>query len=161
MIVLPDAGSELPAVFAEVAAVCAASEAEEITFGLADVDSGESVSQADIAGEFLDDADEQSAVGGSVWTAIVLVNMVNMQIDNVGDDQFSPGIGNAQSLRKVIVIVLRTVGVGHKVMLILMTSESIRRNAIGTLRRETRVFGEPMAYRRTGILYIQRTHILY
>ena len=52
--------------FAEVAAVCAASsaEAEEITFGLADRDYGESVSRADIAGESSDLADEQSAVGG-------------------------------------------------------------------------------------------------
>ena len=93
--VLPDAGSELPAVFSEVAAVCAASEAEaeKITFGLADMDYRESVSRADIAGEFSDVADEQSAVGGSAWTAVVPVNMVNVQIDNVGDDRFSPGVG--------------------------------------------------------------------
>ena len=44
VIVLMDAGSELPAVYAEVAAGCAASEAEKITFGLADMDSGGSVS---------------------------------------------------------------------------------------------------------------------
>ena len=162
VIVLPDAGSELPAVFAEVAAVCAASsdEAEKITFGLVDMDSGGSVSRADIAGEFSDVADEQIAVGRSAWTAVVPVNMVNIQIDNVGtigslrvsDVARIWHIGNAQSLWEVIVIVLRTVGVGHPVMLILMTSESI--SAIGTLLRETRVSGEPMACRRTGISYI-------
>ena len=93
--VRPDAGSELPAVFTEVAAVCAASsaEAEKITFGLADMDYGESVSRADIAGESSDVAGEQSAVGGSAWTAVVPVNMVNIQIDYVGDDRFSPGVG--------------------------------------------------------------------
>ena len=68
--VLPDTGSELPAVFAEVAAVCVASlaEAGEITFGLAGMGS---VSQADIAEEFSDVADEQIAVGWSTWTAVV------------------------------------------------------------------------------------------
>ena len=71
VIVLPDTGSELPAVFAEVAAVCAASsaEAEEITFGLVGVDSGGGgggvwVSRADIDGEFSDVADKQIAVVG-------------------------------------------------------------------------------------------------
>ena len=59
--ILPDAGIELPAVFAEVAAVCVASSAE--------------------------------AVGGSTWTAVVLVNMVNIQTDNFGDDRFSPVVG--------------------------------------------------------------------
>ena len=92
---LPDAGSELPAVFAEVADVCAASsaKAEEITFGLAYMDYRESVARADIAGEFLDVADDQSTVGGSAWTDVVPVNMVNVQIDNVGDDRFTPGVG--------------------------------------------------------------------
>ena len=49
--VLPDAGSELPAVFAEVAAVRVASSAEagEITFGVAGMDSAGSVSRADLA----------------------------------------------------------------------------------------------------------------
>ena len=51
------------------------------------------VSRADIAGEFSDIADEQIAVGRSAWTAVVPVNMVNIQIDNVGDDRFSPGVG--------------------------------------------------------------------
>ena len=94
VIVLPDAGSALPTVFAEVGAVCVASsaEAEKITFGLADMDSGESVSRADLAGEFSDVGDEQSAVGRSMWTAVP-VNMVTIQIDNVGDDRFSPGVG--------------------------------------------------------------------
>ena len=78
VIVLPDAGSELPADFAE---------AEEITFGLAGMDSGGSVSR-----EFSDVGDEQIAVGGSTWTAVVPVNMVNIQTDNVGDDRFSPGV---------------------------------------------------------------------
>ena len=158
VIVLPDAGSELPAVFAEVAAVCAASsaEAEEITFGLAVMDSGGSVSRADIAEEFSDVADEQNAVGGSTWTAVVPVNMVNIQTDNFGDDQFSPGVGCCADMayREMIVIVLRTVGVGHPVTLILMTSESMRQSAIGTLLREPRVFGTPMACRRTRISYI-------
>ena len=58
--VLPDAGSELPAVFAEVAAVCVVSSAEagEITFGLVGMDSTESVSRADIAEEFSDGSGE-------------------------------------------------------------------------------------------------------
>ena len=93
--VLPDAGSELPAVFAEVAAVCAASSAEagEITFGLAGMDYAGSVSRVDIAEEFSDVADEKIAVGGSTWTAVVPVNMVNIQTDNFGDNRFSPGVG--------------------------------------------------------------------
>ena len=41
-------------------------------------------------------------------------------------------IGNAQSLWEVIVIVLRTVGVGHPVMLLLMTSGSMKQSATGS-----------------------------
>ena len=79
---------ELPADFAEVAAVRVASSAEagEITFGVAGMDSAGSVSQV-----FSDVADDQIAVGGSTLTAVVPVNtMVNMQTDNFGDDREHP-----------------------------------------------------------------------
>ena len=104
VIVLPDAGSALPAVFAEVGAVCAASsaEVEKITFGLADMDSGESVSRADIAGEFSDVGDEQSAVGRSTWTAVVPIIMkLNIHIEygySVTDKYFQ----NFRSTVKVV-----------------------------------------------------------
>ena len=32
-------------------------------------------------------------MGGSARTAVVPVNMVNVETDTVGDDQFSPGVG--------------------------------------------------------------------
>ena len=93
--VLMDAGSELPADFAEVAAVRVASlaEAGEVTLGVAGVGAAESVSRADAADGFSDVVTEQIAVGGSAWTTVVPVNMVNVQTDTVGDYRFSPGVG--------------------------------------------------------------------
>ena len=44
---------------------------------------------ADIAEVLSDVAAEQIAVGGSTWTAVIPVNMVNVQTDNSGDDRFS------------------------------------------------------------------------
>ena len=74
--------------------------------------------------------------------------MVNIQTDNDGDDRFSPGVGYCADLayreRSELMgsVSDRTVGVGHPVTLIWMASESMR---------EPRVFGSPMACRRTGI----------
>ena len=68
--------------------MASSAEAGEITFAVAGLDSTGSVSRADIALVFSD-----VAVGGSTWTALVPVNMVNIQTDNFGDDRFSPGVG--------------------------------------------------------------------
>ena len=93
VIVLPDAGSELLAVFAEVA-VCVRPPRPRLRRSplvwRTWIPGGGGGS---VSGEFLDVADEQIAVGRSAWTAVVPVNMVNIQIDNVGDDRFSPGVG--------------------------------------------------------------------
>ena len=85
--VLPDAGSELPADFAEVTAVRVTSlaEAGEVTLGVAGVGAAESVSRADAADGF--------SVVFAEQIAVVPVNMVNVQTDTVGDDRFSRGVG--------------------------------------------------------------------
>ena len=92
MTVVMDAGSELPTDFAGVGAVRVASlaEAGEVTLG---VGAAESVSRADAADGFSAVVTEQIIVGGSAHTAVVPVNMVNVQTDTVGDDRFSPGVG--------------------------------------------------------------------
>ena len=93
--VLADAGSELPADFAEGAAVRVLSlaEAGEVTLGMVGVGNAESVSRADAADGFSVIVAEQITVGESARTAVVPVNMVNVQTDTVGDNRFSPGVG--------------------------------------------------------------------
>ena len=95
MTVLTDAGSELPADFAEGAAMRVAylAEAGEVTLGVAGVGAAESVSWADAADGFSVIVAEQIAVGGSARTTVVPVNMVNVQTDTVGNDWFSLGVG--------------------------------------------------------------------
>ena len=150
VIVLTDAGSELPADFAEVAAVRVASlaDAGEVTLGVAGVGAAELVSRADAAVGFSVVVTKQIAVCGSARTAVVPVNMVNVQTDTVGDDRFSPGVGcrvplgrrncddmtywddmNAHSFWGMIVTVLRTVGVAHPV--IFMTPETMKQGGNG------------------------------
>ena len=93
--VLTDAGSELPADFAGVATVRVASlaEAGEVTSDVAGLDAAESAFWADADDGFSAVVTEQIAVGGSAQTAVVPVNMVNVQTGTVGDDWFSPGVG--------------------------------------------------------------------
>ena len=93
MTVLTDAGSELPADFAGVAAVRAAplAEAGEVTLDVVGLDVADSLSQTDDADGFSAVVTEQVAVDGSARTAVVLMNMVNIQRNTVGDDRFSPG----------------------------------------------------------------------
>ena len=90
--VLTDAGSELSADFAGAAAVRVAplAEAGEVTL---DVVGLELLSQMDADGEVSPVVAEHIAVGGSARTAVVPVNMVNVQTNTVGDDRFSPGVG--------------------------------------------------------------------
>ena len=181
--VLTDAGSELPADFAEVAAVRVASlaEAGEVTLGVAGVAAAESVSRADAADGFSVVVTEQIAVGGSTWTAVVPVNMVNVQTDTVGDHRFSPGVGCRVPLDRrncdemtywddmthwerlelrggggVIVTVLRTVDVAHLVTLIFMTLEIMKKGGNGMMLRRPRVIGSPIACMRTEVLGISR-----
>ena len=100
MTVLTDAGSKLPADFAGVAAMRAAplTEAGEVTLDVVGLDVAESLSQTDAADGFSAVVAEQVAVGGSARTAVVLMNMVNIQMNTVGDDRFSPGVGGCGPL---------------------------------------------------------------
>ena len=173
MTVTTDAGSELPADFAEVATVRVASlaEAGEVTLGVAGMGAAESVSLADAADGFSDVVTEQITVGGSGWTAVVPVNMVNVQTDTFGDDRFLASdvafrwfdrigmiwlIGNAQSFWGMIVTVLRTVVVGHPVNLIFMTPEIMKKSGNRILLRRPRVIGLPIACMKTENLCISR-----
>ena len=93
--VLTDAGSELPAGFAEAAAVRVAplANAGEVTLDVVGLDVAELLSQTDADDGFSPAVAEQIAVGGSAQTAVVPVYMVDVQTNTVEDSH--PELGAA------------------------------------------------------------------
>ena len=68
-------------------------EAGEVTLDVVGLDVSELLSKTDADDEFSPTVAERIAVDGSAQTAVVPVNMVNVQTNTVGEDRFSPGVG--------------------------------------------------------------------
>ena len=92
--VLTDAGSELPADFAGVAAVRAAplAEAREVTLDVVGLDVGEFLCRTDSDDDLPPMVAGHIAMSEFLRSDVVPVGMVDMPTAVLGDDRFSPGV---------------------------------------------------------------------